>query len=46
MGHLVFTPMAFTVAEGGAGHDEFKGLCEMAVVVEPTGLRNIGNGTI
>ncbi len=46
MALLVFNPMAFTVAEGGAGHDEFEGLREMAVVVETTGLSNIGNGTI
>ena len=43
---LVFNPMAFTVAEGGAGHDEFEGLREMAVVIEAAGLSNVCNGAV
>ena len=38
--------MSFTIGEGSAGHDPFEGLCEVAVVIEPTGLRNVGDGTV
>ena len=38
--------MSFTVGEGGAGHDPFEGLCEMAVVIEAAVLRNVGDGAV
>ena len=38
--------MSFTVGEGGAGHDQLEGLCEMAVVIEAAVLRNVGDGSV
>ena len=38
--------MSFTVGEGGAGHDPFEGLCEMAVVIESAVLRNVGDSSV
>ena len=38
--------MSFTVGEGGAEHDPFECLCEMAVVIKTAGLRNVGDGAV
>lgn len=38
--------MSFSVGEGGAGHDPFEGLCEVAVVIEAAGLSNVCDGTV